>query len=136
MENFACRRGEEDRGSLITNECAFGGPESFFFYLFFFSLCVCVSAPLAPLDSCGGQLHRASMAKAARYHTHLDGTLPGDLTFVPLTHSATVPFLHVSALRLLHRLVKELAERTMSPLSATWGIHFARLKTLSEPENL
>ena len=66
------------------------------------------------------------MAKAVRYHTHPDGPLPGELTFVPLTLSAAVPFLQVSALRLLHRLVKDLASRTLSPLAAAWGSHFAR----------
>ena len=91
-----------------------------------YALDVDVTAPLAPLDSCGGQLHRASMAKAARYHTHPDGPLPGDLTFVPITLCATVPFLHVSALRLVHQLVHDLAERTLSPLAASWGFRFAR----------
>ena len=86
-----------------------------------------VTAPLTPIDPCGPQLHRATLAKAARYHTYPDGPLPGDLRLVPVTYSATVPFLHVSALRLLHRVLHDLASRTMSPDAALWGIHFARI---------
>ena len=36
-----------------------------------------VTAPLASGDACGLQLHRASLAKAAHYHTHPFGRLPG-----------------------------------------------------------
>ena len=86
-----------------------------------------VTAPLAPTDPAGPQLHRASLAKAARYHTHPDGLLPGNLRFVPLTHCASVPFLHVSALRTLHRLLRDIASRSLHPLALTWGLHFARV---------
>ena len=86
-----------------------------------------VTAPISPVDPCGPQLHRATLAKAACYHTHPDGPLPGELRLVPVTYSATVPFLHVSALRLLYRVLHDLASRTMSPDAALWGIHFARI---------
>ena len=50
-----------------------------------------------------------------------------DLTFVPITCCATIPFYHVSALKLLHRLVRDTATKTLSLVARTWGIHFARV---------
>ena len=47
--------------------------------------------------------------------------------FVPVTYAATLPFLHVSGLRLLRRVLRSLAERTLAPLAAAWGAHFAQV---------
>ena len=134
---------------VLNQSCFFGCVVLFFFEVFgggvrVVWLCGCVgcvgvyvglssaldvhmTAPLASADPCGPQLHRASLAKAARYHTHPDGPLPGALTCVPLTMCATLPFLHVSSLRLLHRLLRDIASRSLSPWAATWGVHFARV---------
>ena len=41
-----------------------------------------------------------------------DGLLPGDMHFVPVAYAATLLHLHVSSLRLLHRVLCQLAQRT------------------------
>ena len=83
-----------------------------------------ITAPAMPTDPTGPQLHQASLAKAARYHTTPNGLLPGDVRFIPVTYAAALPFLHVSGLR-LHRVLRELAERSLTPTAAAWGAHFA-----------
>ena len=73
-----------------------------------------------------------SLAKAACYHTSRDGLFPGDIRFVPVTYTATLPFLHVSGLQLVHRVLRSLAERSLAersltPMAAAWGAHFAQV---------
>ena len=65
----------------------------------------------------------------------LRGTTPILMALYPVSSPlcpsrarATVPFYHVSALRLLHRVLHDIATRTLSPLAVKWGIHFARIK--------
>ena len=67
------------------------------------------------------------MGKAARYLTTPAGTLPGGIMLWPVAYSATRPWLESHGVLLLHRLLTDVAARTLTVGSPGWGPHFASL---------
>ena len=92
-----------------------------------YALDLVFSGPLADDSAPTAHLHRTAMGKAARYLTTPAGTLPGGIMLWPVAYSATRPWLESHGVLLLHRLLTDVAARTLTVGSPGWGPHFAGL---------
>ena len=80
-----------------------------------------------PTEAHGPHLDRMAAAKARQYHTVSWGRCHEDTVFVPLIHDALNHWMQTDTLRLLHRLVHALAQRTAPAAPKAWGAHFTQI---------
>ena len=92
-----------------------------------YALDLALAAPLDDAAAPGPHLHCVHHPKAARYAVTSTQPLPHSTTLVPITYSATRPFLHSHAVHLLYRAVLAAAGMHDPPAAAARGFHLASL---------